>query len=305
MKADRSLVGVIAIALVISTVITMFIVGEGGGPYSVIKSEYGGSGPGRWLVGISLLAKEPIATLKVSPYGFVRRQECLAGIDLDGTPQEVMARIPSLRSYLDMAAAVNMEPIVRPLDIVVPRYQDEKTLLQEEFHAYIYDFSELVWQAVPDELMYSTERPVFGRGHLWDFYNAFACLFDEDGNLTYFYQGVADFFVSKVIIIDELSIQRNEEKTTYYGVTKEDTADEARSIVYAPDRGVVTFEDLERNDRVGVVYSLDTNKLPLNPGGMSSISFYTVMHIFETRTDEAEAEYIVSMHDPPRPQPKS
>jgi hypothetical protein len=160
-----------------------------------------------------------------------------------------------------------------------------------------------VWQAVPDDIMYSLQRPTFRWGHLYDFYNVFACAFDEEGNLTYFYEGVADFYVNKVIIIDELTIQLNENKSTFFGVTKEDTPDE-HSILFAPDRGVVTFEELERNDRISVVFSLDTSKFPLNPGGIHQIPIRDVIHIVEIEVDGAVEEYIVRTVDPPQPEPE-
>jgi hypothetical protein len=301
MKADRSLVGIIMIALVVSTVITLFIIGEGGGPYSIIKSEYSKSGTGRWLIGVNLLAKEPIGSLKISHYALIKRD--YPEIDPTGTPEEVSKRIRSLESYMKAVEAVGGEPIVKKLRVQIPRWEDEDTLLNEEFDLYIYDFSEYVWQAVPDDIMYSLQRPRHRYGHLFDYYNAFGCAFDDNGNLTYFLEGVADFYVNKVIIIDELTVQLNQNKTTYYGVTKEDTPGGELSVLFAPDRGIVTFEDLERNDRISVVFSMDTSKFPLDKNGLGQVSIQSVLHIVEITVDDTETEYIHRIVEPNPPQP--
>jgi hypothetical protein len=302
-KADRGLVGVIGIALVVSTVVTLFIIGESGGPYSIVKSEYGPSGRGRWLAGISLLAKEPIGSLKLSHYCLMKRNDHIETVRRDGPPEEVAERIPNLKSYLDMSRNAGVEPLIHSFKVKIPRWENPSTLLQEEFNLYLYDFSKLVWQAIPDDLMHSMNRPNFGRGHLWDYYNAFACLYNEAGNLTHFFGGVSDFFLSRVIIIEELTIQKEAEKVIYHGVAKEEVGSEVLSILGSPERGVVIFEELERNDHVSVVYSMDSSKLPLGRTGLSSIPWHSVLHIVEIRVDEASAEYVVNIHDPPAPAP--
>ena len=301
MKADRSLIGIILLALAVSTIITLFIIGEGGGPYSIVKSEYSSAGSGRWLSGLTLLAKEPIGSVRMSHYALIIRNDQIMDLDRNGTPEEICRRVRSLESYLDMVEAAGFEPDVKKFKVKIPRWEGE-TMVREEFDLYLYDFSRYVWQAVPDDIMYSLERPKYRFGHLYDYYNVFAGIFDDEGNLTHFLQGVADFYLNKVIIIDELTIQLNENKTTYYGVTQEEKQDEL-SVLIAPDRGIVTFEDLERNDRMSVVFSMDTSKFPLGLGGISQVPIRSVLHIVEINVDEVELEYIIRLIDPPPPQP--
>jgi len=303
-RADRSLVGVILIALTVSTVITMFLIGEGGGPYSVVKAEYGKSGTGRWLTGINLLAKEPIGSLTVSHFALIVRNDLLVELDREGTLEEVSERVRSLESYMGMVQATGSEPELRKLRVEISRWEDENTLLREEFDLYLYDFSEYVWQAVPGEIMDSLERPTFNWGHLYDYYSAFGCAFDDRGNLTYFLQGVADFYVNRVIIIDELTVQHNENKSTYLGVTGEGEPGDEQSVLLAPDRGVVKFEDVKRNDRMSVVFSMDTSKFPLDQRGIGQMPISSVLHIVEITVDGAESEYISRIVDPSPPEPK-
>lgn len=81
-------------------------------------------------------------------------------------------------------------------------------------------------------------------------------LIDGEGELSRFYQGVADFFLQKVISVKELSVEKNEEKSLYFGATAEEV-EGASSIFSAPPRGVLVFEDIRRNDVIGVLFQVD------------------------------------------------
>lgn len=301
MRVDRSLVGTVEIALVVSTLVTLFIVGEKGGPYLLVKNEYRGGEKGRFIIGQTLLAKEAIASLELSYFCLVNRTELIGGVDRSGSPQDVCARIPSLRSYLDISEAGFRAPEVSHFQVQLPVWIDRDRLVRKEFDLYLYDFSGLVWQAVPSELMHSLKRPTFGRGHLWDYYNVFACLFDEKGNLSCFYEGVADFYTGKVISIEELTVQRNEEKSVYYGAAEDaETAGNVLSMLNAPDRGIAHFEELRRNDRVTVLFSIDSSKLPSIDGNWA-VPMYRIVHIAAISVDGAEVEFIANMANPPKP----
>ena len=301
MKVDRSLVGAVLIALVISTLVTLFIVGEKGGPYLLVRNDYRSAEKGRFIIGQTLLAKEPIASLELSYFCLVNRTDLLGAINRSGSPQDVCARIPSLRSYLDISEAGFRAPDMSHFRVQLPTWVDGNRLAKKEFDLYLYDFSKLVWQAVPAELMHSLERPSFGRGHLWDYYNVFACLFDEEGNLSCFYEGVADFYTGKVISIEELTIQRNEEKSVYYGAAEHaETAGNVLSVLDAPERGVVYYEELRRNDRLTILFSIDSSKLPSIDGNWA-IPIYRIVHIAAISVDGVEEEFIANMANPPKP----
>jgi len=304
MRLDRSLLGTILIALVISTLITIFIVGERGGPYLLVKNEYRAAEKGRFIIGQTLLAKEPIAHLRLSYFCLVNRTDLIAGIDASGSPEDVCARIPSLGSYLDISRAGFRAPKVSHFRIQLPRWVDGDRLVKKDYDVYLYDFSQSVWQAVPSDLMHSLERPRFGRGHLWDFYNAFACLFDEDGNLTYFYEGVADFYTGRVISVEELTVQKNEEKSVYYGTVEGEGAENVLSVLNAPDRGIADFEGLRRNDRITVLFSIDSSKLP-SINGNWAVAIHQILHIVAISVDGVEAEFLANVVEPPKPVPKT
>jgi hypothetical protein len=303
MRADRSLVGIIGIALAASTLVTLFIVGEGGAPYSIVKTEYSASGRGRWVSGVTILSKEPIASLRLSHYCLYNRTDLLANVDRNGTPDQICRRIPDVKSCLDATESLGQEPEIRTFRVEMARWRSHEDLDRKTYDLILYDFSRVVWQAVPDSIMYSLDRPVFGRGHLWDFYNCFACVFDDGGQPVFFYEGVADFFLNKVIIIEELTIQKNEQKDVYHGVVKEDSTDEALSVLRAPDRGVVTFEDLKRNDHIAVYYAMDSSKTPLQPGGIYSTAFHQIIGIVTISVDGGEPDVVFNVLDPPQPLP--
>ena len=293
MKADRTLLGVILIALILSTLVTIFIVGEKSGPYSIVKNDHPQRAVlthgRRYSFGLTLMAREPVASLRISYFCLVNRTDLIEGIRGQATPDDVFQRISGTRSYLDMSKGGLLAPETHTLEIEIPVRNGEK-IEKKKFDLYLFDFSKLVWQAVPQETMHSLDRPLIGFSgtqHLWDYYNIFAALFDEGGDLTYFYQGVADFFCNKVIAIEELIIQRNEDKSIYHGVTKEgEPQDEVISVLDAPDMGIVCYENIWRNDRITVFYSLDSSWVPSNQG---------IIQIIKIDVDEGSPEYIANV----------
>jgi len=300
LRVDRSLVGTILIALLIATLVSFFIFGEKGGPYSVVKSEYASAGRNRFRVGLSVLVKKPISKLQFSYFCLVNRTDLIRGLARNATGRAMCEEIPNVRTFLDMAKAGFVEPEPRVFTAKIPLWETPDRLVEKEFQVYLYDFSRETWQAVPSEIMHSRNRPIFGRGHLWDFYDAFACMLDDTGNLTYFYQGVADFYLNKVVSIEELTIQRNDEKQVFVGRGEQSGPG---SILYAPDRGVVLFEDLKRNDRIQILFSLDPTNTP-SIDGKWPVGLSQIIHIVEITADGEAPQYIVNMVKPPKPVPK-
>lgn len=304
MKADRSLLGVILIALVLSTIVTAFIIGEDDAPFSVVKNEYRESGNARFISGVTLLTKQSLPWLRVSHYCLMNRTDLIGNISRQGTPWEVCERMPGVQAFLNISTFRDPKKI--RLKTTIPLWEDRETLVEKEFDVYLYDFSESAWHAIPDKIMYSIKRPKFRWAHLWDFHDAFACLFDENGDLTYFYIGVADFFINKVKSLDEMTIERNENTTKYLGLSEEGRIKEGEpSVVNAPDRGVILFKDLKRNDRLAVKTVLDPSVMPQmrrRPSGY--IPLNELIHIVEIEPSTGETEYLANSFRPPKPKPE-
>lgn len=303
MKIDRSLIGVALIALIVSTLITLFMIGAKGGPYSIVSDEYRSAGARRFISGVTILAKKPMEYLTLSHYCLINRTDLIINVSRVGEPEEVMERIPNLQTYLNMSDL--LPPRKFNFSVRIPIWIDRERLVERKFQVYLYDFSRIAWQAVPDEIRRSTRRPSFRGGHLWDYYDVFACAFDEGGNLTYFYEGVADFFLGRVISVEELTVQRNGKKTTYFGVGEEGKPGEAiGSVLEVPDRGVVTFEDVKRNERLAVTFSIDPSRMPLDPTKTyGQIPIHHIMHVVEITADGAAPRYLANMVKPPKPPP--
>ncbi len=304
MKGARSLAGVVMIALLVSTLVTAFMVGEEGS-YAIVKAEYGVSGRSRVVSGITLLAKRSMGSLRLSHFALVNRTDLVQDRIWEGEPAEICEQVPSIKSYLDTSRAVGIEPQISQFSMELTHWLDHDTKVRKKYEAYLYDFSEIVLHAVPETIMHSLQRPVYGRGHLWDYYDAFACLFDENRKLAYFYIGVADFYINRVISIEELTVQRNDDRSTYYGVTGEgEIMQGVLSTLGVPPRGIARFEDVRRNDMLSVVMSIDSSKMPLRDGTYSR-AITEVMQIIQISENEVEPEYIVNAFDPPRPAPKT
>ncbi len=280
MRIDRTLIGVVLIALVLSTVVTAFLVGERG-EYSIVKEirprwirKLTGK---RYSFGLTLVAKQDIGSIRISHYSLMNRTDRISGFKSEGTPEEIAQRIPSIQAYLQ---ATEGNPVLREISV------HDVEIGKQDFELHLYDFSKVVWLSVPSDIMMSTDRPRAGITFLWNYYDVFACAFDKKGNLAYFYQGVADFFLNKIVSVKELFIERNDEKEVYYGVTEEgETQEIASSILHAPARGVLSFENLKRNDRIGVLFQVDGGGVPDNKG---------ILHITAISADEGKPEFIYS-----------
>jgi hypothetical protein len=275
-RVDRSLVGVILIAIVVSTLITIFIIGEGG-EYSIVKKIRPSWAPQRtgetYSFTLTMVANSNLGSVKMRHYCLMNRTDKIVDVSRSGTPEEIAERIPEIEAYLD---ATSNDPTL--VDVSV----HDVEIWEQEYELHLYDFSRVVWSSVPEGIMKSTNRPRSGIGFLWDFYDTFAVLLDKEGELSLFYQGVADFFLQKVISVKELSVEKNEEKEVYFGATVEEV-EGASSIFNAPPRGVLVFEDLRRNDVIGVLFQVDGGGVPNSKG---------LLHITSISVDEASPEYI-------------
>ncbi len=300
MKIERGLVGTILVALVVATLVSFFIFGERGGSFSIVKNEYAAAGRNRFSVGLSIFVKKPIGVLQISYFSLLNRTDLIEGFPRNTTGEQICGHIPNIRSFLDMSKDGFIRPEATTLYANIPIWETPDRLVEKRFKVYLYDFSKEAWAAIPPEIIHSRKRPVFGTVHLWDFYDIFACMFDEDDNLTYFYEGVADFYLNKVVSIDELTIQRNGQKKVYLGREGEIGPN---SILYAPDRGVVRFDDLRRNDRIQILFSIDsTNRPSIN--GRWPVSMSQIVQIIQIKADGYAPQYLVNTVKPPKPVPK-
>jgi hypothetical protein len=276
MRIDRSLVGVILIAVVVSTLITVLIISEGE-EYSIVKRVRPGWVAQRtgetYSFTLTMVANSKLVSMKIRHYCLMNRTDKIVNISKSGTPEEIAARIPEIEAYL---GATGNDPSL--VDISVHDVEIGK----HEYELHLYDFSNVVWSSIPEEIMKSTDRPRSGIGFLWDYYDTFAVLLDGEGELSRFYQGVADFFLQKVISVKELSVEKNEEKEVYFGATVEEV-EGASSMFNAPPRGVLFFEDLKRNDVIGVLFQVDGGGVPISKG---------LLHITSVSVNEADPEYI-------------
>jgi hypothetical protein len=277
-RIDRSLVGVILIAIVVSTLITLFLIGEGG-EYSIVKNVRPNWAPQRtgetYSFALTMVVNSNLGSMKIRHFCLINRTDKIVNISKSGTPEEIAKRIPEIEAYL---GATGNDPSL--VDVSV----HDVEIWEHEYELHLYDFSRVVWSSVPETIMKSTNRPRSGIGFLWDFYDTFAVLLDKEGELSRFYQGVADFFLQKVISVKELSVEINEEKEVYFGATTEEV-EGASSIFNAPPRGVLVFEDIGRNDVIGVLFQVDGGGVPSSKG---------LLHITSISVDEASPEYIDS-----------
>ena len=103
----------------------------------------------------------------------------------------------------------------------------------------------------------------------------FAFVFDSTGNVTQFYSGCWDFFVDRSRSILELTVQLNENITTY--ANKQYMVEGSHPLAETiPWAGEVVFTDLCKDDRVFITFRV-------NGGAVSGDQ--SVMQIVELRVD--------------------
>jgi len=113
----------------------------------------------------------------------------------------------------------------------------------------------------------------------------FAFIFDPSGNITQFYSGCWDFFVDRSQSILELTIQLNENVTTYANTQHmvEASLPLAETIPWA---GEVAFTDLCKDDRVFITFRV-------NGGAVAGDQ--SVMQLVQLRVDGEYSEPVLNV----------
>jgi len=96
---------------------------------------------------------------------------------------------------------------------------------------------------------------------------------DKQGNLTY-YQGGSDFFLNRNQSIESLVISYNDNETTYRSVKEAAGSLNLPTIAQAPRLGTVKFEQVKKDDRMYVMFAVNSLSVPAHTGMMEIIRIY-------------------------------
>jgi len=252
---DRRLVGILAIALIISTAFAVLFFGQPTkAKIEVVKNHWEtvtlegwrrlplAEGPVPYTLG--LVARRPLQELSVR-FGILRNQTFTANYTgwSDLTLREKAIRVGGLSLLDSRASDVSESMDVEPIE------QEGRALLHgEERRVLVLDYYPCM-EALADPSS-SIKVPYL-----------FAFVFDESGNITQFYSGYWDFFENRDMSIQDLTIQRNENATRY--ANDQNMGQGSLPIGQTLNMlGKITFTDLKRDDRVFVTFRVNGGAVP-------------------------------------------
>ena len=259
-RIDRGFIGVLLIAVVISTVFMGFIsVEKAEKGIEIIKNKY----PARISKYVqekhtfvtNVIARKDYEEVKLVFSVLRVREPVFVDENITKKPgvnlEEIAAEILHIKTCL---YAYKTSPVGFGREIL------EFNANGTDVEALLYDFGEVITggQPLPDISSAPTSYL------LW---------MDDEGNLTY-YQGNSDFFFSRNASIDSLIVSYNDKETTYRS-TKEVTGSvDIPTIAEGPKMGTVVYENVEKNDRMYVRFVIDSLSSPKHNGMIQLVRVY-------------------------------
>ncbi len=257
-RLDRGLLGVLLIAIVISTIIMSFVsVEKAEKKVEIIKNKY----PSVIKTTIQETKRFAVNTISRDPHKQVdikfnllmKTDPPLSASNQIGdrdVPLSQMARdISPIKACLSMAEDF---PVAYDNETV-------KVMVNgTSYEALFYDFGPLVssGQSGIDMSFAST---------------SFLLWMDE--NLTY-YQGCSDFFLNKKETMESLSISHNDQETNFGSAKGSAGTSEMPTVADAPRLGTVTYEDVEKDDRMYILFAVSSLSVPEHQGLAQVIRVY-------------------------------
>ena len=259
-KIDRGFIGVLLIAVVISTVFMGFITVEKADKgIEIIKNKYPAmirtSVQERHTFVTNVIARKDYEEVKLV-FSVLRIMEPVfgdenitkkSGVTLD----EIAAEIVPIKTCL---SAGRTSPVGFEREIL------EFNANGTDVEALMYDFGGVIaaGQSVPDISSAPTSYL------LW---------MDDEGNLTY-YQGSSDFFFSRNASIESLVVSYNDEETTYRSAKEVTGSVDIPTIAEGPKMGTVVYDNVEKDDRMYVMYAINSLTSPSHKGMIQLVRVY-------------------------------
>jgi hypothetical protein len=266
MKVDRSLVGVIGIAIVLSTMITLFIIGERAEEdVTILRNEFPATlstMEQKYAFVLSMIARKPLEQVKVK-YNILRRvlPENIVYLDANHTtgdnPSETLMNLAKLHHTLDQANYVGAQP-----DVWNGTVEWKNATRTHTFDMYMYDFTDMVKASAPSD----TGLGVTSTYVVW--------LNQTNGSIFYYFEGISDYFYNRNRTIVDLTITHNDESEYYRAVSEIEVEGKYEQIMEAPMFGTVTFEEVEKDDRLFVIFSLKGTTVPGHNGMLQLVRVY-------------------------------
>jgi len=262
MRVDRSLVGVIGIAIVLSTLITLFIIGERAKEdVTILRNEFPtklSAMEQKYAFVLSMIARKPLVDVTVK-YNTLSRvlRENIGFINPNkttgSTAFETIKNIAKIKSLMDEAARIGAR-----VDMWNGTVKWKNATRTHEMDMYMYDFTDVMRATMPNYTVLDTTTTYV----VW--------LNHTNGSIFYYFQGVPDYYYARNRTIVDLTLTHNEDSKYYRAVSEIEVEGKYEQIMLAPLYGTVTFEDIKKDDRLFIIYSLKGTTVS-NPYGILQV----------------------------------
>ncbi len=250
-RIDRGFIGVLLIAVVISTVVMSFVTVERVKTgIEIIKNKYPPSIKStvqeRHTFVVNVIARRPYEEVKIKFSCLRKTVPAFSDPSIlnksDATLEDIAAEIAPVKACLSAAKAA---PVGSDREILQVNVNGSK------YEALLYDFGEVIaaGQTISDFSFAPT---------------AYLLWRDKAGNLTY-YQGSSDFFQNRNQTMESLVISHNDKETTYRSA-KETGYSDIPTIAEAPMLGTVRYEGVEKDDRMYVMFAINSLSVAAHSG---------------------------------------
>ncbi len=259
-RIDRGFVGVLLVAVVISTMIMGFVTVEkvkvG---IEILKNKYPlaikTSQQERHTFVINIIARKPYEEVKLKFSCLSKAKPVLADRNITNKPgvtlKEIAAEITPIKTCL---AAGKTSPVGYEERMV------EVEINGTTYEALLLDFGEVIAAGQPvSDLSFAPTAYLLWR--------------DKQGNLTY-YQGASDFFVNRNQSIESLVISYNDNETTYRSSKEAVASPDIPTVAQAPRLGIVRFQHVKKDDRMYVMFAINSLSVPAHTGMMQVVRVY-------------------------------
>jgi hypothetical protein len=232
MRVDRSLLGVIGIAIVLSTLIILFIIGERAEEdVTILRDEFPprlSTMEQKYAFVLSMIARKPMVdvTVKYNVLSDVPEVKDLpvANLTVMSTDEEtIRSNLPRVESLL-----IEADRIGKPPDTWEEEIEWKGPNQVHKVRMYMYDFTDLLKATAPG------------------------------------------FTVLNIQTTYVVWINTTNDAT----VSEIEVAEEYKQIMQAPLAGTVTFEDVVKDDRLFIIYSLKGTTVPGHTGMLQLVRVY-------------------------------
>jgi len=259
-KIDRGFIGVLLIAVVISTVVMGFVrVEKAKTGVEIIKNKYPPTiktaVQERHTFVMNVIARRNFEEVELR-FGCLKKMDPVftnpnitkeSGVTLEEIAQDIVP----IRTCMAAAKSSPFGSKSEKLKVKVN---------SSTYDALLYDFGEVITAGQP----------------ITDFSFAPTCYIlwrDKQGNLTY-YQGASDFFIDRNETIQSLVISYNDNETTYRSAKEVEGAANTPSVAAAPRLGIVKYPKVKKDDRMYVMFAIDSLSVPSHKGLMEIVRVY-------------------------------